>query len=44
LHGGFAEHLGEAFRWCHPAERLAWSAVELLGDGVEFLLGEAAEV
>ncbi len=36
--------LGEDFVWFHPAEGLPRAAVELVGDGIEVLLGVGGEI
>jgi SEC-C motif len=40
---GRRNELGESFGWGLPVESLAWSAVELHGNAVEFVLGDVAE-
>ena len=42
--GGGCYELAELLGWCHPAERLARTFVELGADGVELSFGDGAEV
>jgi hypothetical protein len=42
--GGHCYELVELLGWCHPAEGLARTFVELGGDGVEAVVGEGVEV
>ena len=41
---GSLHQLGEFLGWCHVFEGLPGSVVELVGDGVEFGLGEVPEI
>ena len=42
--GGHCYELAELLGWCHPAQRLARTFVELGGDGIELSFGDGGEV